>query len=231
MQIGGLQKLTLIDYPEKLACTVFLAGCNFRCPWCYAPELVLPEEIGKNPKIEKKELFDFLRKRKGKLEGVVICGGEPTLHEELSSFIKEVKEEGFLIKLDTNGSRPEVLKKLIEKKLVDYVAMDVKTPLCDYEKAAASDFDTEKIKESIRLLLEGKTDYEFRTTVVPGIHGKEEIKKMGEEIKGAKRYFLQNFLPDKTIDESFLSLRPFSKEEMEELRVVAEKFVKMCKTR
>lgn len=154
MKIGGLQKTTLIDFPGKLACTVFISGCNFFCPWCYSPELVLPEKIksqlhphtkrgkkafalqdsetpryGVGARISEKEVFDFLKSRKGLLEGVVICGGEPTMNKELPEFIKKIKDLGFLVKLDTNGSNPEMLEELIDKKLIDYVAMDIKAPL------------------------------------------------------------------------------------------------------
>src|SRR3989339_39398 len=125
MIIAGLQKTTLIDYPGKVACTVFLAGCNFRCPWCYSPELVLSEEIRKLSKISRKDFFKFLKSRKGLLDGVVICGGEPTINKDLPDFIKQIKKLGYLVKLDTNGSNPEILKKLIKQKLIDYVAMDV----------------------------------------------------------------------------------------------------------
>ena len=128
MEIAGLQKLTLIDYPGKLACTVFLAGCNFLCPWCYSKELVLPKEIEKQPKISEKEFFNFLKNRKGLLEGVVLCGGEPTIFKNLPDFAKKIKKLGFFVKLDTNGSNPEMIKELINKNLIDYVAMDVKLP-------------------------------------------------------------------------------------------------------
>ena len=128
MIIGGLQKTTLIDYPGKIAATVFLSGCNFLCPWCYSAELVLEEKIKLQPKISEKELFDFLKQRKGLLEGIVICGGEPTIQKDLPNFLEKIKNLGFLVKLDTNGSNPEMLEYLIKNKLVDYVAMDIKVP-------------------------------------------------------------------------------------------------------
>ena len=129
MIIAGLQKTTLIDYPGKIACVVFLAGCNFRCPWCYSSELVLPLKIVKQPRISEKEFFDFLRQRQGLLEGVVICGGEPTINKELPQFIEKIKNLGYSVKLDTNGSNPEMLKDLVNAKLIDYVAMDIKASL------------------------------------------------------------------------------------------------------
>ncbi len=231
MKIGGLQKFTLIDYPEKIACTVFLSGCNFRCPWCYSPELVLPEEIERNRGIDKEDFFSFLRKRKGRLEGVVICGGEPTIHKDLFPFIKEIRKEGFPVKIDTNGSYPEVLEELIKESLIDYIAMDVKLSPENYGKITVEENYAGKIKKSIKLLLEDRVNYEFRTTLVPGVHDIKEVKEIGEEIKGAKRYFLQNFLPEKNMEKSFLKEKPFTKEELEEFKKAANPFVKMCEIR
>ena len=148
MIIAGLQKLTLVDYPEKLACTVFLAGCNFRCPWCYNPELVLPEKIKNNSQISKKGFFDFLKYRISLLDGVVICGGEPTLNNDLPIFCKEIKKMGYLIKLDTNGSNPEMIKNLIDEKLIDYIAMDVKAPKEKYKEATGTKIDIRQIQKS-----------------------------------------------------------------------------------
>jgi pyruvate formate lyase activating enzyme len=229
VKIGGLQKLTLIDYPQKVACTVFLSGCNFRCSWCYSPELVLPEKIKEHPEIETGDFFDFLEKRKGKLDGVVVCGGEPTIHKELPDFIGKIKEKGFLVKIDTNGSNPEALKDLVNKGLLDYIAMDIKLPLLRY-KELAEGIDS-KIKKSVTFIMKSETEYEFRTTIVPGIHEKEDIKKIGELISGAKRYYLQNFLPEKTIDEGFLMRKPFLEKEIEEFKNIVSSFVEKCETR
>ena len=229
MLIGGLQKFTLIDYPDKTACIVFLSGCNFRCPWCYSPELVLPEKIEKHPKIKEEEIFSFLSERKDKLDGVVLCGGEPTIHREIIDFSRKIKEMGFLLKLDTNGSNPEMIKRLMEKELIDYIAMDVKLPFSRYQEISSIDF--EKIKESIRIIKESSVDYEFRTTVVPGIHTENDIAEIARSIEGAKKYFLQNFFPDKTLDSSFLRKKPFSKEELDKLKEKAAPFVKMCQVR
>lgn len=231
MKIGGLQKFTLIDYPGKLACTIFFSGCNFRCPWCYSPELVLPEKIEGHPEIKEEDFFDFLEKRKGKLDGVVLCGGEPTIYQELPIFISKIKEMGFLVKLDTNGTNPEMINKLISSRLIDYIAMDVKSSLENYKKAVSVDIDKEIIEGSVRLIIDSGVDYEFRTTVVPGIHSKDDIEKIGELIKGAKRYFIQNFFPEKTIDSDFLKKKPFSKEELEEFEEIAASFVEKCETR
>jgi pyruvate formate lyase activating enzyme len=213
MIIGGLQKLTLIDFPGKLAATVFLSGCPFRCPWCYSSELVLPEKIEKQPKISQKEFFDFLEEKKGLLEGVVICGGEPTMNSDLPDFAEKIKRFGYAIKLDTNGTNPEMLKNLIEKKLIDYIAMDIKAPLTmNYESAVGVKVDLEKIKESVEIIKSSGVDYEFRTTVIPDIHTKEDIVQIAKDIGPAKRYFLQKFRPEKTLNSEFEKIKPYSRE-------------------
>lgn len=230
-KIGGLQKLTLIDYPGRLAATVFLTGCNFRCPWCYSAEIVLPEKIKNQPKISEKELFKFLKERKKLIEGVVLCGGEPTTSKGLISLIKKIKKMGFLIKLDTNGSDPEILKKLICGKLVDYVAMDIKAPKEKYDKVVGTKVDVKKIQKSIDILKEGKVDYEFRTTVVPAFHKKEDIIKMARWIRGAKRYYLQNFRPEKTIDKKFEKIKPYPREFLLQLQKIVSPFFETCQVR
>ncbi len=237
MKIGGLQKLTLIDYPNTIACTVFVTGCNFRCPWCYAPSLVLPERIKVMEDMGEDNFFDFLDKRKGKLEGVVICGGEPTINRGIFDFIKKIKEKEFLVKIDTNGSQSDVIKELIEKKLIDYIAMDIKTSFRDekgnkkYDIATGIDANIEKIKESKDIILKGEVDYEFRTTVVSGIHTIKDIEEIAQDIKGAEKYFLQNFYPQDIINISQYSFESFSKEELEEFKNIAQKFVKFCQIR
>ncbi len=231
MKIGGLQKLTLIDYPQKVACTVFLSGCNLRCPWCYSPELVLPEKIKKHPRLKEIDFFNFLDRRKGKIDGVVICGGEPTIYAGLFEFVDEIKKREFLVKIDTNGLNPNALKSLVEKSLLDYIAMDVKLPLSRYSELSQDICDSEKIKESIDFIMKSEIDYEFRTTVVPGVHQKKDIEEIGKIIRGAKKYYLQNFLPKKTLEESFLRKKPFTEEDLEEFRKVASFFVEKCETR
>jgi pyruvate formate lyase activating enzyme len=217
MKIGGLQKVTLIDYPGKIACTVFLSGCNFRCPFCYSRELVLPEEIKNHPEIESEDFFNFLEEKKGLLEGCVICGGEPTVNgEELIDFCKKIKDMGFFVKIDTNGSNPEMLETLISKKLIDYVAMDIKAPLVEekYKKATGlENIDIDKIKKSIDLIRTSGIDYEFRTTISPQLHSIEDILQLAKYISGSKRYFLQQMINEKeTISKG---INPYREEELE----------------
>jgi len=214
--IGGLQKTSLLDFPKKIACIVFSCACNFRCGYCHNPELSnLNEGV-----ISTDDFFAFLKTRVGKLDGVVVTGGEPTLQKDLYEFIKEIKKLGFAVKLDTNGSNPEILKTLVNEKLVDYVAMDIKAPLNRYKEITNSNISTEKIQESIDFLLQNIVDYEFRTTVVKEqlqISDFEEISKL---IKGADKYFLQKFEPSKTLDESFMTKTTYSIEEFEEIREI-----------
>lgn len=217
MIIGGLQRLTLIDYPGKLAATVFLAGCNFRCPWCYSSELVLPEKIKNQPKISENEFFEFLDGKKGLLEGVVICGGEPTLNKDLMDFIGKIKEMGFSVKLDTNGTNPELLKELLDKKMIDYVAMDIKAPKDKYQKLTGKKINLADIEKSVALLLslplnsriQKLADYEFRTTLVPNLLQKEDIISISRWISGAERYYVQNFRPEKNIDKEYEGIKPY----------------------
>lgn len=205
MILGGLQKLTLIDYPGKIAATVFTVGCSFRCPFCHNPELVLTGwERGS---ISEKEFFEFLKKRKGKLDGVCITGGEPTIQKDIIEFIQKIKRMGFLVKLDSNGTRPDVLRKIFKAKLVDYVAMDIKSSLENYEKACSSKInpvvlDKERIKLSVELIRHSGIDYEFRTTVVPGIHSYADFKRIGKWLEGSKLYTLQAYRDGKILDES-----------------------------
>lgn len=201
MLLGGYQKLTLIDYPGKLAATVFTVGCSFRCPFCHNPELVIVG-TGRDlsvPKIEK-EFFSFLKKRKGKLEGVCITGGEPTIQPDLIDFIKKIKKLGYLVKLDSNGTRPDILKKVLSEKLVDFIAMDIKNNLEKYDKTCGTKADKERIKLSVDLIRNSGIDYEFRTTVVPELHTEKDFEKISEWIAGAKTYSLQKYQDSKIID-------------------------------
>ncbi|OIO47112.1 MAG: anaerobic ribonucleoside-triphosphate reductase activating protein [Parcubacteria group bacterium CG1_02_39_15] len=231
VEIGGLQKVTLIDYPGRIAATVFLCGCNFRCPWCYSSELVLPEKIKKQPRISEKDFFNFLKERKELLEGVVICGGEPTVHKDLPVFLKKIKKLGYLVKIDTNGSNPGMLKKLIDEKLIDYVAMDIKAPKEKYSKAVGAKVDVKKIQKSIDILRKSKVDYEFRSTIIPGVHNKKDIIDMARWIRGGKAYYLQQFRPEKTIDPKFEKIKPYSQEYLIEIQKAIVPFFDVCQVR
>jgi pyruvate formate lyase activating enzyme len=231
MQIGGLQELTLIDYPGKLAATVFLCGCNFRCPFCYSSEIVMPEKIKVQPEFSEKEIFDFLKSRKNLIDGVVICGGEPTLSKDLAPFAEKIKKEGFFVKLDTNGSNSKILGNLIDKKLVDYVAMDIKAPFADYAKATGMKVNLDEIKKSINIIKNSGIDYEFRTTVVPGIHTREDILQMAREISPAKKYFLQNFLAQKTMNKNFENIKPYPAEFLLDIQKTISPFFEVCQVR
>jgi len=231
MQIGGLQKLTLIDYPGRIACTVFLIGCNFRCPWCYSGELVLPEKIEKQPQISEKEFFKFLRERKGLLDVVVICSEEPTINKDLPQFIRKIKKLNYLVKLDTNGSNPKMLKDLISKKLIDYVAMDVKAPKEKYLQITGGKANFKNIEKSIEIIKNSGIDYEFRTTVVPGLHLKEDILQIARQISSAKRFFLQSFRPEKTIDPQFEKIKPYPREYLLEIQNSIAPFFETCQIR
>ena len=193
MTIMGLQKLTLLDFPGKIACTVFTGGCNFRCPFCHNASLVIPSKLGAAMPTE--EFFAFLEKRRGILQGVCVSGGEPTLMFDLEEFISRIKSMGFLVKLDTNGSRPEILKALVGKRLVDYVAMDIKNSPDMYPKTVGvTGFDVSPILESVEYLMSGAVDFEFRTTLVSGHHTEREMHLIGAWLKEAPRYYLQNFV-------------------------------------
>lgn len=233
IEIGGLQKSTLIDYSGKIACTVFLVGCNLRCPWCHSPEIVLPDLITKQPIMEKQDFFSFLDSRKGLLDGVVVCGGEPTINKDLPEFIGEIKERGFSVKLDTNGTNPSMIRSLLDKKLIDYIAMDLKAPIDkeSYSLAVGVDLDTLAISESVKLIKESGIDYEFRTTVVPGIHGIDEIKKIAEAIAPAKKYFIQVFQSVKNVDRSFVGKDGYSDNYMKEIKRNVEKMFDLCEIR
>lgn len=196
MQILGLNKTTLLDYPGCVAATVFTGGCNFCCPFCHNRELVL--EPSRENALSEKEVLEFLKKRKNVLKGICITGGEPTLQSDLLDFVARVREIGYRIKLDTNGYRPDVLQSLLEKGFLDYVAMDVKNCPGKYPLAAGMDdetaeFDLGKITESIQILINSDIEYEFRTTVVKELHIIEDMVQIGEWIKGCKAYFLQKF--------------------------------------
>jgi len=211
MLIGGLHKISLIDYPQKLAAVVFTYGCNFRCPYCHNPELFTPK---KDYLIPESQVFDFLKTRIGKLDAVVISGGEPCIQQDLIDFIQKIKDMGFLLKLDTNGSFPQKLKEIIDLKIVDYIAMDVKAPLDKYKSVTNSNINTNNILQSINTIINSSVDHEFRTTVVKSQLSEEDILEITSLIKGSKRYYLQKFVPSKTLDQSFSKQKSYEKDEL-----------------
>ena len=192
MNIAGLQKMTLLDFPGRIACTVFLPGCNLRCPFCHNASLVLPER--EKDIITETELMDFLVSRKKKLDGVCVTGGEPTLYIDLPELLRKIKDLGFQVKLDTNGTNPKMLGRIIEDGLCDYVAMDIKNSPQKYTATCGGMDVLDKVKESAAILMQDRVDYEFRTTVMHPLHTPDDLKQIGYWLQGAKRYFIQNFV-------------------------------------
>jgi pyruvate formate lyase activating enzyme len=222
--IKGIEKLSVIDYPGKMCSIVFLAGCNFRCPYCQNPDLI--KRPGKLPDIPEEEVVDFLKERRKWLDGICITGGEPCLHNGLPEFIKKVREEGFLVKLDTNGSNPEMIEGLVREGLLDYIAMDIKAPLESYGDVARVEIDKEKIQKSVEIIMNSGVEYEFRITVVPRLLREGDMDKIGEWLKGAKRFFIQKFRPDITLDRDFKKESTFSDKELEGLAGIARRYFK-----
>lgn len=211
MRIGGFNKLTTQDFPGNLACIIFTSGCNFNCDYCYNRDLV----ESKAPEIDQDEIFSYLEKRKNMLDGVVISGGEPTIWDDLIPFIEKIREYGFKVKLDTNGYRPEVLKEIINRKLVDYIAMDIKAIFNEYFKVIKKDIDTNKILESIELIKKSNIDHEFRTTIIKGIHTIEDLEKMINLVDGDP-YYLQNFRMEDTVKAK--KMEGFTEEELKDIK-------------
>ena len=255
MIIGGLQKFSLLDYPDHIAAIIFTQGCNFRCQFCYNPMLVKPashtqerfERKGKisnigasndgqdqkcHPLISEDDIFAFLRKRKGKLDAVVITGGEPTLHQDLPEFIQRIRKLDYKIKLDTNGTNPKMLKDLISRQLIDYIAMDIKGPVDKYGIVTGVNADLNKIKESITIIMKSGLPYEFRTTVVPDLIVLADIHSIGKLIKGADKWYLQVFKSDiDLVNLDFKNTKSYSDSEMKEMELLAKKYVKFCAVR
>lgn len=229
MKIKGLQKTSLTDYEPYTSCIVFLAGCNFRCGFCQNPDLIV--EVDKTPTISQDEFFDFLEKRKKWLDGVVITGGEPCLNEELPDFIKKIKKQGYKVKVFTNGTNPDMIKSLFDNNLIDYVAMDIKGPLDKYENIAGIKIDKEIIEKSVDLLMKSGIEYEFRITVVPTLHEKEDFEKIGQWLKGAKKLYIQQFNNKVCLDKSFEKIKPFSKETLEEFKDILSKHIESVELR
>ena len=227
MDIQGLQKMTLLDWPGKVACTVFLGGCDFRCPFCHNSELL---EGGLPAELTQGELLDFLRRRRGLLDGVCVTGGEPLLRPDLAGLLADIKALGYPVKLDTNGSHPDRLAALWERGVVDYVAMDVKNAPDRYpETAGVPDLDLAPIRESVSWLLAGRVDYEFRTTAVRQLHDEGSFRAIGAWIRGARRYFLQSFVDRDTV--AYSGLSGFEKQELEGFAALVRPFVEQVELR
>ena len=216
MKIGGLQRVSLIDYPGLICATIFLQGCNFKCSYCHNPELVDTRLF--QPCIKENEVLEFLNTRKGKLDAVTITGGEPTIHDDLAPFIKRIKKMKFAVKLDTNGSQPQIIKTLFDEKLLDFIAMDIKAPLEKYKSVVKVPVNSDSIKESIRLILKAKIQHEFRTTIVESQLDEKDILQIAELISGANSYVLQKFVPVKTLDKKFLKEKPYPDEKLQKIK-------------
>ena len=231
MHITGVQKLTLLDYPGAVACTLFTGGCNFRCPFCHNALLVDPKRVKEEGELPIQDVMSFLKKRKGVLDGVAITGGEPLLHSDMPEFLRDIKAMGYRIKLDTNGSNPELLKQILDEKLVDRVAMDIKnSPELYGLTVGRDDVDIAAIAKSKDMLLKGETEYEFRTTVVKGIHTKESLAEAAKWIAGAKEYYLQQFKDSGDLLKGE-GLSAFDETEMHELCETVKNYVPAAEVR
>ncbi len=217
MLIGGIQTLTLLDFPGKVACIVFLAGCNMRCGYCHNPEMVLPEKIKSQTLIPPEKILNFLDSRDGFLEGVVISGGEPTIHSDLPKFIRTLKEKKLLVKLDTNGTNPQMLQELIDENLIDYVAMDIKESKKNYSKLTCLDNCWKDIEQSFQLLQDSTIPFEVRSTFIGNYHTEKSIKEMAKAAQGAQQYTVQNFRPKITLDPKFKQYRSFTNNEIDHI--------------
>jgi len=229
--IKKMIETSLIDWEGKIVSTLYLPRCNFRCPFCYNCDLILYPDHFKNIPLE--EINKFLLERKEFIDGICMSGGEPTLYADLPSYFKEIKNKGFLIKLDTNGTNPKLLEDLLKFRLIDYIAMDIKSSLdfdCYYKAAGIKDkILLEKVKDSITLIMNSETDYEFRTTVVPVLHTEENIIEIAKYISGAKKYVLQNFSPlERTLNPSFQKIKPYSVEKIQEFVEKVKRYIPNC---
>ncbi len=229
MLIKGLIKSSLLDFPSNFCCTVFLAGCNFRCGYCYNPKLI---EINNKNSISEEDFFTFLDTRKGKLDGVCILGGEPLIHNEIQPFIKKIKDKGFKVKIDTNGSNPNLLKELINKKLINYVAMDIKASKENYQQFFHQKDYINEIEQSIEILKQSNIDYEFRTTIIPSIIDEEELKKICKWLQNSKKFCLQQF--DKRyplLDDKFKEKKLYTPNQMKQFLNIAKPYFKKVELR
>ncbi len=229
LNIAGFEKISLIDYPGKLSAIVFTYGCNLRCEYCHNPELVT-KPLDEARLLDQEKILQYLSKRKGKLDAVVITGGEPLLYDDLVSFVKKVKELGYLVKLDTNGLLPQKLQKYIKQGLLDYISMDIKYSPDDYIQYAG-DAALKNIRETIKMIMESGLDYEFRTTYVKGIHNLNSSKEIAQMINGAQLYFIQNFRSGKTINPTLSAANSFTEAELKKLKKGAKPFVKNVEIR
>lgn len=221
--IVELEKATLLDYPGRVACILFTYGCNLRCPYCHNPELVT-EKLNMDTFLTREYIFDFLKRRVGKLDAVVITGGEPLIHNGIFKLLSDIKKMGYLVKLDSNGLLPEKLKKVIDSGNVDYVAMDIKYPLSEYMSNVPN--SSKLIQKSVNLIMNSGLDYEFRTTYVKGIHTIDSAEQIAKIVQGAKIYYIQNFRPGKSIDPALDRTNSFTRKELKEIKKIASKYVK-----
>jgi pyruvate formate lyase activating enzyme len=222
IEIKGIEKASLLDYPGKVCAVVFLADCNFRCPYCQNPDLInRPAEL---PNMPEHELFKLLKMRGKWLDAVCISGGEPCLHKGLPAFAKRIKDAGFLVKLDTNGSNPNMVKQMLDGKLLDYIAMDIKGPLDRYAEIAGAPVDIRKLEQSIELIRNSGIGYEFRTTVLPKLLDEQDLVKIGKWLKGSKLFAIQQFRPMNTLDPKYKQESSYSEEELERFKKLLETY-------
>ncbi|MGE5472943.1 MAG: anaerobic ribonucleoside-triphosphate reductase activating protein [Ignavibacteriales bacterium] len=228
MKVGGFQKISTVDYPGYLASTIFLSGCNLKCKYCHNPSLANGEIVDEQTGTE--EILSFLKKRKGLIDAVCISGGEPTIHEDLEELICSIKEMGFKVKLDTNGTNPYVVKNLIDKRLIDYVAVDIKATIDKYHEVAGCFVNTDKIKETIKLLINSNIDYEFRTTLLPDLN-QRDIKEIAGYVEGSSKYVIQQFRNKVTLNEDYSSKMPYKSEILTEMSNNIKHMFKQCEIR
>jgi len=227
--IKGVEKASLVDYPGKVCAVVFLAGCNFRCPYCQNPDLINKQD--RLPDVPEAEFFGLLKARGKWLDAVCITGGEPCLQSGLPAFAKRIKDAGFLVKLDTNGSNPRMLRQLIDEKLVDYVAMDIKGPIDRYADIAKAPVDLLKIEHSVDIIRKSGIDYEFRTTVMPRLLDGQDLVKVGKWLAGSRRFAIQQFRPHKTLDPAYRSEQQYPAQDLERFKKLLEPYFQQIETR
>ncbi len=230
LPIKGIQKTTLIDYPGVIASTIFIGGCNFRCPFCHNVSLV--NDIDALPTIPEVDMIEYVRERKKYIDGICITGGEPLLYPELKGFVQVIKDAGYLVKLDTNGTNPQLLEDMMDLDLLDYIAMDIKAPKAQYAAAAGVPVDISLIEKSVELIKQGRVPYEFRTTVVPRLFPKQEVPSVGEWLKGSDRYYLQQFSKQaELLDSAFREEVVYSKKDLEDMAEQLRAYIKKVEIR